>query len=67
MSEAQRVCPDEMATYRTSTTGLELCNVDHENGTILCDISTGMQKPVIPSTWQKIVFNTYLSLSHAAT
>ena len=69
ISEAQRVCPDEMATYRTSTTGLELRDVDYENGTILCDIrfSTGMQRPVIPSTWKKIVFNTYHSLSHAAT
>ena len=59
ISDAQKLCADEISTYSASATGLELREIDYHNGTILCDISTGIQRPVIPSTWKKTVFDTY--------
>ena len=38
---------------------------DVNNGTtILCDVSTGTPRPVVPASWRRIVFDSLHSLSH---
>ncbi|KAJ8390528.1 hypothetical protein AAFF_G00103250 [Aldrovandia affinis] len=52
--------------YRTATTSLQLADVsfDGANASLLCDISTGQLRPVVPGSWRQRVFNTIHSLSH---
>ena len=65
MSLAQRDDPDVQA-YRTAITSLRLDDVPFANGTftLLCDVSTGSPRPVVPETWRRLVFDTVHSLSH---
>ena len=65
MSLAQQSDPD-VQTYRTAITSLRLEDVPFYNGsfTLLCDVSTGTQRPVVPESWRRLVFDTVHSLSH---
>ena len=65
LAAAQRDDPDVQA-YRTAITGLRLQDVQlaAATTTLLCDVSTGQARPVVPATWQKTIFNTIHSLSH---
>lgn len=56
---------DEMETYRTATTGLQLHDVQFGTSTLLCDTSTGVQRPVLPKSWTRSVFDHIHGLSHA--
>ncbi len=53
--------------YRTAITGLQFQDipVDNSSGlTLLCNVSTGKQRPVVPGSWRRRVFNAIHSLSH---
>ena len=65
MSLAQQSDPDVQA-YRTAITSLRLEDVPFSNGSsiLLCDVSTGTPRPVVPESWRRLVFDTVHSLSH---
>ena len=54
MATAQQADP-EMVSYRTATTGMKLEEITFgPNSTkLLCDISTGHPRPVVPTTWRR--------------
>ena len=37
------------------------------NTTILCDVSKGTKRPIVPDSWQRRVFQTVHNLSHPGT
>ena len=65
MALTQTNDPDIQA-YRTAITSLRLEDVPFSNGafTLLCDVSTGVPRPIVPETWRKLVFDIVHSLSH---
>ena len=56
----------DVQNYRTAISNLRLEDVPFENGTftLLCDVSTGVARPIVPKTWRRRVFDTFHSLSH---
>ncbi len=66
MAQEQQADP-EIHAYRTAVTDLKFEDipVDDSSGlTLLCDISTGKQRPVVPATWRRRVFDVVHGLSH---
>nr|VZI48191.1 unnamed protein product [Spirometra erinaceieuropaei] len=65
MAEAQR-SDDELSQYRHEDSSLRLQNVPLPTGTgtIKCDISTGHERPFVPATLRRQVFNALHNLSH---
>ena len=65
MSKTQERDPDIQA-YRTAITSLKLSDVPFGNGTfsLLCDVSTGAARPIVPEGWRRLVFDIVHSLSH---
>lgn len=55
---------EEIATYQTTDTGLRFANIPFGDFTVLCDVSTGKVRPVVPSKWTRCVFETIHGLSH---
>ncbi|GFR76345.1 Pol polyprotein [Elysia marginata] len=60
-----QVNSEEMASYRTATTGLVLKDVDIGSSTLLCDILMGVPRPVLPMLWARPVFNKIHDLCHS--
>jgi cleavage and polyadenylation specificity factor subunit 1 len=56
----------EVQLYRTSCTGLRLKDVPFNNGSfsVLCDVSTGRTRPIVPEAWREAVFHAIHDLSH---
>ena len=56
----------EIPSYRTAVTGLVLEDVPFgpTGTTLLCDVSTGQVRPIVPSSWRRRVFEAVHSLSH---
>ncbi len=68
MAEDQRTDP-EIHAFRTAITGLRFEDVllEEDSGlTLLCDVSTGRQRPLVPKVWRKKVFDVVHGLSHPA-
>ena len=65
MAKDQKTDPDIQA-YRTAVTGLRLEDVpfDDTGSTLLCDVSTGQPRPIVPVDWRRRVFDALHSLSH---
>ena len=65
LAEAQANDPDVQA-YRTAITNLKLKDVPMAGGsfTVLCDVSTGPARPIIPEPWRRRVFDTIHALTH---
>ena len=65
LAEAQRA-DDEIPLYKTAISGLVLEDIpfNSHGETILCDISTGQPRPVVPTTWRRRVFDTMHNLAH---
>ncbi len=57
---------EELVAYRTAISGLVLEDV--EFGTtgqkLLCDVSSGQPRPVVPASWRRKVFEAVHNLSH---
>ena len=68
MAAEQATDPDVQAC-RSSTTGLRLQDVtfDDAGTTLLCDISMGSPRPVVPAKWRRPVFDAIHALSHPGT
>nr|VZI24985.1 unnamed protein product [Spirometra erinaceieuropaei] len=65
MAEAQR-SDDELSQYRHENSSLSLQEVPLPTGTgtITCDLSTGHERPFVPATLRRRVFNALHNLSH---
>lgn len=63
MAEAQAADP-ETAAYRTSITSLRWQDVQLGDSTLLCDVSTGKPRPLVPREFRRQVFDVIHSLSH---
>jgi transposase InsO family protein len=65
MADDQRTNPDVQA-YRTAITGLRFEDVPFGTSglTLLCDISTGHPRPIVPANWRRTVFDMIHGLSH---
>ena len=65
LAVAQDEDPDVQA-YRTAITNLKVQDVPFSNGSfsMLCDVSTGSARPIVPEAWRWQVFDTVHSLSH---
>ena len=65
MAAAQRA-DASITAVRTATTGLVIRDIplDNYGNSILCDISTGRPRPLVPDTWQRTVFDAVHDLSH---
>ena len=55
---------DDIQSLRSSSSSLQLADVEYGNYSLLCDLSTGCPRPVIPSCWTKRVFDVFHNLSH---
>ena len=57
--------PDVQA-YRTAISNLRLADVPFAAGSfsVLCDISTGQARPIVPEKWRRRIFDTIHALSH---
>ena len=62
---ANQATSDKIAAYKTSITGLHFDNVQFNDCTILCDVSTGKPRPIVPREWTRTVFDSIHSLAHA--
>jgi transposase InsO family protein len=65
MARAQQDDP-EVHDYRTAVTDLRFTDVaiGDSTTTLLCDTSTGRQRPVVPRTWRRKVFEAVHNLAH---
>uniref|UniRef100_A0A5S6QIV2 RNA-directed DNA polymerase n=1 Tax=Trichuris muris TaxID=70415 RepID=A0A5S6QIV2_TRIMR len=57
---------DETQSYRSGSSSLRLEDVGFgpKKTTILCDISTGQPRPIIPISWRRRIFDAIHGLSH---
>ncbi|XP_078264112.1 uncharacterized protein LOC144598103 [Rhinoraja longicauda] len=65
LAEAQ-LTDGEMPAYRTAISGLRLEDVPLGPGatTILCDVSAGQPRPIVPAAWRRRVFDVVHGLAH---
>ncbi len=65
MAEYQRRDPD-IQYYRTAKTNLKCADVPFGDGsfTVLCDVSTGQPRPLVPQCFRRAIFDTFHGLSH---
>ena len=56
----------DVQAYRTAVTKLRLQDVPFADGsyTVLCDVSTGFPRPIVPKSLRRKVFDTVHALSH---
>ena len=65
MATAQQQDPD-ILKLKTSSSSLTLkaCPIPMSDGKIICDMSTGVPRPMVPSSYRRQVFDSLHSLSH---
>ena len=56
---ANQATSDEIHAYRTAITGLKLEDVPFQDFTVLCDISTGYIRPIVPREWRRRILDTF--------
>ena len=63
---ADQATDSDIQAYRTATTGLRLEDVvfDDVKSTLVCDVSMGQPRPMVPAGWRRRVFDTIHGLSH---
>ena len=55
----------EVQAYRTATSSLQVEDIPFgEEITLLCDTSTGRDRPIVPDSWRRQVFDLVHGLSH---
>ena len=54
----------EIQATRTAITSLKLQDLDWQGSQVLCDVSMGQPRPLVPVTWRKRVFNAIHGLAH---
>ncbi|GFO32935.1 Pol polyprotein [Plakobranchus ocellatus] len=63
MAKAQEKDRDIKA-FPTAITGLHIVPYQIHNSTLLCDLSTGLPRPLVPQTFQRQVFESIHNLAH---
>lgn len=65
LAQDQRADPDVLK-LKSADTGLQLrdCVIMNTNLPLLCDITLGYPRPVVPKSWRRRVFDTLHNLSH---
>ena len=65
MAQAQHASL-ELQAYPTAITNMQLANMPlHPSGPVLlCDISTGTPRPIVPTEFRRNVFETLHNLAH---
>ena len=68
MAELQRQDPETRA-YKTSVTALRWEEIEVSNGQqkLLCDVATGVPRPLVPAAMRREVFDLVHGLSHPGT
>ena len=66
MAEKQQQDPETRA-YRTEVTALKWEEVEMDDSRLLCDISTGVPRPLVPAEMRREVFDLVHGLSHPGT
>ncbi|KAJ8358449.1 hypothetical protein AAFF_G00438780 [Aldrovandia affinis] len=63
---ADQAADPEVQALRAATTGLQLQEVSFGPSCtpLLCDVSTGVARPVVPVVWQRRIFEVLHNLSH---
>lgn len=63
---ADQLSDKDVQACRTTDTGLQLMDIsfDDTGSTLLCDISLGQPRPVVPAVWRRRVFEALHCLSH---
>ena len=67
LSQAQKDDSEVQACRHSKGSKLQLEDIPYgssEDTTVLCDISTGSPRPVVPTTWRRRVFDLIHGLSH---
>ena len=67
MAKAQKLDPQIRALQSSPNTSLKIESVPiacSPTDTILCDTSTGTQRPLIPLDWRRVIFDSMHGLSH---
>ena len=54
----------EVKAFQTAITGLQIMPYQIHNSTLLCDVSTGLPRPLVPRSFQRQVFETIHNLAH---
>ena len=54
----------EVQSYQTATSSLKLRDVPFSGTTLLCDMSAGYARPIVPINWRRKVFDLIHGLSH---
>ena len=54
----------EIQAARTAITSLRLQDLDWQGSQVLCDVSMGQPRPLVPVKWRKRVFNAIHGLAH---
>ena len=55
---------EEIEAYKSAVTGLVCDYVNFKGTPVLCDISTGKPRPLVPKEWTRNVFDAVHGLSH---
>ena len=55
----------EIEAYRTAISSLKLQDVKYHDVTLLCDVSLGKPRPILPQEWTFRIFNAIHGLSHS--
>ena len=63
MAAAQLVDP-EVQAYRTAVTNLKWADVPFASTHLLCDVSTGRPRPLVPREFQRQIFDAIHNLAH---
>ena len=63
---ADQLTDTDLQAFKTAVTGLRLEDVAFQDSgaTLLCDVSTGRPRPMVPTGWRRQVFDAMHTLSH---
>ena len=62
---ADQRASNEIKAFQNRNTSLQLQEVKSGDDSVLCDVSTGCPRPVVPPEWTRRVFDIHHTLSHA--
>lgn len=62
---ADQALSDEVQSFKTANTGLVFESVRFQGTLVICDISTGKPRPLVPANWTRSVFDVVHGLSHS--
>ena len=63
---ADQAADPDVQAYRTAVTNLKVMDIVFADGsfTVLCDVSLGTPRPIVPKSWRRRVFDIVHALAH---